>query len=71
MRRTPKAPDREMLEEYNFSRGVRGKHAGRYAKGTNIVALAPDVARAFPDSRSVNEALRMLIKIARKRRASA
>jgi hypothetical protein len=55
-----------MLDEYDFSKGVRGKYAQRYAAGTNVVVLAPDVAAVFPDSESVNEALRALVKIARK-----
>lgn len=54
----------EMLAEYDFSKGVRGKYAKRYAAGTNIVVLSPDVAPLFPDSQSVNEALRTLAKIA-------
>jgi len=56
---------KEMLDEYDFSKGVRGKYAKRYARGSNVVVLAPDVARTFADSESVNEALRSLIKIAR------
>jgi len=51
--------------EYEFSGGVRGKYAGLYAQGSNIVVLSPDVAEAFPDSRAVNEALRVLIGVAR------
>ncbi len=58
------APD--MLDEYDFSKGVRGKYAKRYAEGTNIVILAPDVAEFFPDSESVNTALRALVGVARK-----
>ncbi|HNQ21892.1 MAG TPA: hypothetical protein PKK06_02245 [Phycisphaerae bacterium] len=63
----------EMLPEYDFSRARRGKYARRYAKGTNLVALAPDVARGFPDSESVNEALRTLVRIGRRiaKKASA
>jgi hypothetical protein len=53
-----------MLDTYDFSGGVRGKYAQRYAAGSNIVRLDPDVAKIFPDSDSVNEALRALIKIA-------
>ena len=34
-----------MRAEYDFSKGVRGKHAARYAEGTNIVVLAPDIAK--------------------------
>jgi hypothetical protein len=60
-------PDPDMLEEYDFSKGVRGKYAKRYAQGTNVVLLAPDVAEYFPDSESVNAALRALVGIARKR----
>ena len=56
----------EMREEYDFSQGVRGTYAKRYAAGSNVVVLSPDVAKAFPDSESVNEALRALLKIAGK-----
>jgi len=59
--------DPDMLDEYDFSKGVRGKYAKRYAEGTNIVVLSPDVAAVFPDSESVNEALRVLVKIARQK----
>ncbi len=54
-----------MRDEYDFTGGVRGKHAARVAKGTNIVKLDPDVAKVFPNSASVNEALRLLAKLAR------
>jgi hypothetical protein len=54
----------EMLPEYDFSIGTRGKFASRYAKGSNIVILAPDVSTVFPDSDSVNEALRSLMCVA-------
>jgi hypothetical protein len=55
-----------MLVEYDFSQGVRGKYAQRYAEGTNVVVLSPDVAEVFPDSDAVNAALRALVEIARK-----
>jgi hypothetical protein len=55
-----------MRSQYDFSGGVRGKHARAYAKGTNRVTLDPDVAAFFPDGRSVNEALRKLTELARK-----
>jgi hypothetical protein len=45
----------EMLDEYDFSSGVRGKYASRYREGTNVVVLDPDVARIFPTARSVRE----------------
>ena len=50
-------PD-EMRPEYDFRGGVRGKYARRYAEGTNVVVLEPDVAAVFPDAASVNRALR-------------
>ncbi len=59
-------PDPDMLDEYDFSSGVRGKYAKRYVEGTNVVVLAPDVAVMFPDAQAVNEALRALAKIARR-----
>jgi len=43
---------KDMLSEYDFTGGVRGKYAKRYAKGTNIVVLSPDMAKVFPVSRS-------------------
>lgn len=55
----------EMLDEYDFSKGVRGKYARRYAEGSNVVVLTPEVAAAFPNSAAVNEALRVLIAISR------
>ena len=55
--------DPEMLDEYDFSQGIRGKYAERYQEGTNIIKLDDDVAQIFPDSKSVNEALRALAKI--------
>jgi len=55
--------DPDMLEEYNFKGGVRGKYAKRYAAGTNVVVIEPDVAKYFPDHDSVNEALRGLASI--------
>jgi hypothetical protein len=56
----------EMLPEYDFSKGVRGKYAKRYAAGCNVVILSPDVAKVFPDSASVNTALRKIAKLTRK-----
>ena len=49
-----------MREEYDFSKGVRGKYADRVAQGVKLVVLDPDVAEAFPTSEEVNEALRRL-----------
>jgi hypothetical protein len=63
--------DPDMLEEYDFSRGVRGKYAKRYAEGTNVVVIDPDVAEYFPDHDSVNESLRSLVAIIKNRRKVA
>jgi len=59
--------DTDMLDEYDFSKGIRGKYVKRLAEGSNVVVLSPDVAKVFPDSDSVNEALRVLAKIVDKR----
>lgn len=67
MKKTAKSRrDRDMLNEYDFSSGARGKYAKRFSEGTKLVLLEPDVAEAFPDSESVNSALRALVKIARR-----
>ena len=57
----------EMRPEYDFSHGVRGKYASRFAEGTNIVVLDPDVAREFKTSEEVNRALR---EFSQRKRAS-
>ena len=49
-----------MRPEYDFTGAVRGKYAKRYEEGTNVVVLDPDVAERFPDSKSVNDALRSI-----------
>jgi len=56
----------DMLPEYDFSNGVRGKYAKRYAEGSNVVVLSPDLAKIFRTSESVNEALRTLVRVERK-----
>ena len=66
-----KLSDSDMRPEYDFTGGVRGKYARRYARGANIVVLDPDVAKLFPDSPSVNRALRALAEIAQKQRKKA
>jgi len=55
--------DPEMLAEYDFRSGVRGKYVARYAQGTNVIVLDPEVAKVFPDSKSVNRALHTLVLI--------
>jgi hypothetical protein len=66
MKRMQKDPD--LLEEYDFSKGVKGKYAKRYAEGTNVVVIEPDVAKVFPDHDSVNQALRSLVEIIRRQK---
>ena len=59
----------ELRPEYDLSQlkgRARGKYAERYRAGTNLVLLEPDVATAFPDSKTVNEALRQLMKVSEK-----
>jgi hypothetical protein len=59
----------ELRREYDLTKlkgGVRGKYTGQYSAGTNPVLVSPDVARHFPDDRSVNAALRRLIRVAKR-----
>lgn len=57
----------ELRPEYDMKQllrgAVRGKYAQRYAEGTNLVLLAPDVAEAFPTAEAVNEALRLVLRL--------
>ena len=55
-----KAAEPGMRAEYSFNGGARGKYSERFAEGSNVVVLEPDVAEAFPTSEEVNEALRAL-----------
>ena len=64
-KRRSTARDR-MRREYDFSDGERGRYARRIRGGARTVLLEPEVARVFPDSRSVNRALRLIAEIARK-----
>ena len=61
-----KEPEETMRDEYDFGGGVRGKYSSRFADGTNIVVLDPDVAEVFGDPKAVNEALRLLAGSVRK-----
>ena len=64
----------EMREEYDFSSmkgGVRGKYAGAFEKTAITILLDSDVAKVFPDSQSVNEALRTLVRVMRNKEKNA
>ena len=63
---TDKAAEPALRDEYDFSRGVRGKYARRYAQGTNGVVLEADVAKLFPNAGAVNNSLRALGAIIRR-----
>jgi hypothetical protein len=54
----------EMRAEYDFFGGVRGQYVDEYRRGTNVVLLDPEVAVAFPDSKSVNDARRAILAVA-------
>lgn len=60
------SPDSDMREEYDFSDGVRGKYADRFAEGSNVVVLDPDVAAEFKTRKAVNDALRSQLKNGRR-----
>ena len=64
---TRQAAADDMRPEYDFSAGVRGKHHEAYQAGTNVVFLEADLVEAFPDSASVNQALRLLVRLSRSR----
>ena len=65
MSKKTEAEKPEMREEYDFSAGVRGKYAARFAEGSNVIVLDPDVAAVFRDPQAVNDALRLLAESAR------
>ena len=67
--RARRSDDRDTLRpQYDFSKGVRGVTAARYAKGTNVVVVDPDVLDVFPDAESVNGVLRVLAEVIRRQR---
>ena len=63
MQKQPSNEENEMLDEYDFSQGVRGKYADRIKRESSVIVLEPDVAAVFSDSAAVNEALRALLPI--------
>jgi len=68
--KTKRRPGDSTRAEYDFSKGVRGKHAARYAAGTNVVVLDPDVASQFPTAAEVNETLRAVGTLIQRRKGS-
>jgi hypothetical protein len=69
-RHAPKRADGDdILPEYDFSRASRNKYASRYAAGSAVVVLEPDVAAVFPGSEEANQALRALTGIIDKHRS--
>jgi len=68
---TTKENDQDtMRPEYDFSGAVRGITAARYSKGANVVVVDPEVLDVFPDGAAVNEALRALAPVLRRRQPS-
>ena len=71
MKKTPKKAETDMAPEYDCSGGVRGHYAKRYAQGSNVVLLEPDVAKSFSNANDVNRALRALAGIIRMQKGKA
>ena len=62
-------PDKSIEKEYDLSslgKGVRGKYIEQYQKGTNVVVIDPDLSKAFPNAKAVNDALRNVLKTQKK-----
>jgi len=53
----------DIAPEYDFSKGVRGKYAGRFASGSNVAVIDKDLVAIFPDSEAVNRTLRLVAKL--------
>ena len=70
-KKIPKPNNDAMRAAYDFSEGVRGKHAAQYAAGTNVVVIEPDVAAEFPTAREVNETLRAVAQLLQRRKKAA
>ncbi len=62
--RLSRVAEDDVLPEYDFTSARRNTYASRFANGVVVVTLDPDVARVFPDARSVNDALRAVARIA-------
>jgi hypothetical protein len=66
----PKPNNGAIRDTYDFSKGVRGKHAAQYAAGTNVVVIEPDVAAEFPTAEEVNATLRAVAQLFQRRKKS-
>ena len=66
--KSTKPSSNALREEYDFSKGVPGKHAEQYAAGANVVVIEPDIAAEFPTANDVNETLRAVAQILKLRR---
>jgi hypothetical protein len=66
-KRMPTEDEDTLRPEYDFSRAARGATAARYAEGANVVVIDPGVLDVFPDAGAVNETLRALAPIVRRR----
>jgi hypothetical protein len=69
-KKNPKLKNDRLRSSYDFSKGVRGKHAEQYAAGTNVVVIDPDVAAEFPTTEEVNETLRAVAQLLQRHRKS-
>jgi hypothetical protein len=67
----PNPSNSDMLDEYDFSNGIRAKYVERLREGSNLIKLDEDVAAVFPNEKAVNDALRSLAKIIRQHEHSA
>ena len=63
-----KHPRPAMRKTYDFSDGVRGRYAAKFGEGTNLILLEPEIQEYFPDSKAVNDALRLLVRAIKARR---
>ena len=71
MKKAAKQAENDLAPEFNFSSGTRGNYARRYAQGSDVVVLEPDVACSFPNPDTVNRALRALAGIIRMQKGKA
>jgi hypothetical protein len=71
MSKSPRSSDPDTRDEYDFSNGVRGKYAGRFREGSNVVVLDPEIAAEFPSSEEVNNALRVVLKTRKSKEGAA